>query len=84
MFAILESAVAYSNDRRSHQRLDRAPSPRRTGRAGRLDGATELKRVGRPDRALSPGGAGMILLEEIDAKIDAGDLTSFRMTRPRE
>ena len=36
------------------------------------------------ERDFSPGGAGMNLLEEIDAKIDAGDLTSFRVTRPRE
>ena len=32
----------------------------------------------------SPGGAGMKLLEKIDAKIEAGDLTSFRLTRLRE
>ena len=31
----------------------------------------------------SPGGEGMKLLEEIDAKIDADDFTSFRVTRPR-
>ena len=31
----------------------------------------------------SPGGAGMSLLEDIDARIDAGNLGSFKVTRPR-
>ncbi len=36
------------------------------------------------ERDFSPGEAGMQLLVELDAKIDVGDLTSFRVTRPRE
>ena len=31
----------------------------------------------------SPGGPGMKLLEEIEAKIDCGDFDSFPMIRPR-
>ena len=32
----------------------------------------------------SPGGAGMALLEEVDAQIDAGNFDHFKVTRPRE
>ena len=35
------------------------------------------------ERDFSPGGAGMALLEEIDARIDAGD-EGFQVIRPRE
>jgi len=31
----------------------------------------------------SPGGAGMELLEQVDAMIDAGDIGSFKVTRLR-
>jgi hypothetical protein len=36
------------------------------------------------ERDFSPGGAGMTLLDEIDAHIDAGDIEGFRVIRPRE
>ncbi|MBZ5625910.1 MAG: hypothetical protein LAQ69_45555 [Acidobacteriia bacterium] len=32
----------------------------------------------------SPGGAGMALLEEVDAQIEAGNFGHFKVTRPRE
>ncbi len=31
----------------------------------------------------SEGGAGLSLLSEVDAAIDSGDLTAFRVSRPR-
>lgn len=34
-------------------------------------------------RDFTEGGAGMALLEEVDALIDTGDLTSFRVSKPR-
>jgi hypothetical protein len=36
------------------------------------------------EQDFSSGGAGMALLEEVDAQIEAGNLQSFRVTRPRE
>ncbi len=36
------------------------------------------------ERDFSPGGAGMTLLDEIDARIDAGDVEGFQVIRPRE
>jgi hypothetical protein len=36
------------------------------------------------EQDFSPGGAGMALLQEVDAQIDAGDFQSFRPIRPRE
>jgi hypothetical protein len=34
------------------------------------------------ERDFSPGGAGMILLEEVDAQIEAGNVDRFKVTRP--
>jgi hypothetical protein len=34
------------------------------------------------ERDFTAGGAGMALLEEVDALIDSGDPTSFRVSRP--
>jgi hypothetical protein len=36
------------------------------------------------ERDFSTGGAGMEVLEEVDAQIDAGNLQSFKVTRQRE
>jgi hypothetical protein len=36
------------------------------------------------ERDFSPGGAGMALLEEVDAQIEAGNFDLFKVTRPRE
>jgi hypothetical protein len=36
------------------------------------------------ERDFSSGGAGMALLDEIDARIDAGDIEGFQVIRPRE
>jgi hypothetical protein len=36
------------------------------------------------ERDFSPGGAGMALLDEIDARIDAGDIEGFQVIPPRE
>jgi hypothetical protein len=36
------------------------------------------------EQDFSPGGAGMELLQEVDAEIEAGNLQSFRVISPRE
>ncbi len=36
------------------------------------------------EQDFSPGGAGMALLQEVDAQIEAGNLHPFKATRPRE
>jgi len=35
------------------------------------------------EQDFSPGGAGMTLLEEVDAQIEAGNTGLFKVTRPR-
>jgi hypothetical protein len=35
------------------------------------------------ERDFTEGGGGMALLEEVDALIDSGDLTNFRVSQPR-
>ena len=36
------------------------------------------------EKDFSPGGAGLALLEEVDAQIEAGNFDLFKVTRPRE
>ena len=36
------------------------------------------------EQDFSPGGAGMVLLEEVDSQIEAGNLQPFKVTRTSE